>query len=111
MFSSKGGKGYMLVGVPYGWITESPNGTLIIDPTLTVATSEDVWLESASNFDQNGAGLLIGKAADPYPKKRTIIKFNIAGSGIPGSAIVLNAQMKLYYYSANNGGSGSWVDR
>ena len=100
----------MLVGVPYNWVTGSPAGTLIIDPTTSVATSEDVWLEDAFNCDSHSAGLLIGTAAG-YPKKRTIIKFNIAGSGIPSSATVLNAQMKLYYYSANNGGSGTWVDR
>ncbi len=110
-FYSDRGKDYMLVGVPWDWIDTAPVGDLIIDPTTSVATSEDVWLENTSNFDQNSAGLLIGKAANPYPKKRTIIKFNIAGSGIPSSATVLSAQMKLYYYSANNGGSGSWVDR
>jgi RHS repeat-associated protein len=110
-FYSDRGKDYMLVGVPWNWIDSAPEGDLIIDPTTSVATSEDVWLESTSNNDGNSAGLLIGKAADPYPKKRTIIKFNIAGSGIPSSATVLNAQMKLYYYSAANGGSGSWVDR
>jgi RHS repeat-associated protein len=110
-FYSDRGRDYILVGVPWNWIVAAPEGDLIIDPTTSVATSEDVWLENTSNFDQHSAGLLIGKAADPYPKKRTLIKFNIAGSGIPSSATVLNAQMKLYYYSAANGGSGSWVDR
>lgn len=110
-FYSDRGKDYMLVGVPWSWIDSAPVGDLIIDPTTSVATSEDVWLENTSNFDGHSAGLLIGKAADPYPKKRTIIKFNTAGSGIPSSATVRNAQMKMYYYSASNGGSGSWVDR
>jgi len=100
----------MLVGVPWSWIDSAPVGDVIIDPTTSVATSEDVWLESTSNKDANSAGLLIGKAGC-CPKKRTIIKFNIAGSGIPSTATVLNAQMKLYYYSASNGGSGAWVDR
>jgi RHS repeat-associated protein len=30
---------------------------------------------------------------------------------VPSFATILNTQMKLYYYSASNGGSGSWVDR
>lgn len=111
-FYSDRGKDYMLVGVPYSWITGAPAGTLIIDPTTSVATSEDVWLENTSNFDGHSVGLIIGKAADPFPKKRTIIKFNIAGSfpPPPNNVTVLNAQMKLYYYAASNGGSGLRVD-
>ena len=59
---------------------------------------------------------MIGKAGC-CSKKRTILKFDVCGSQIPYSATILNAQnlsrdfgMKLYYYSASNGGSGSWVD-
>jgi len=108
-FYSQGGKHFMLVGVPYSWITGSSTGALIIDPTTSVGASDDVWLEDASNYDGHSAGLLIGKAAAPFLKKRTIIKFNI--TGVPSNATVLNAQMKLYYYSASNGGSGTWINR
>jgi RHS repeat-associated protein len=75
-----------------------------------MVTSEDVWLEGSSNKNggTNADMLLIGKAAC-CAKKRTIIKFSTAG--VPGTATVLNAQMKLYYFSVSNGGSGSWVDR
>ncbi|MGI0015117.1 MAG: hypothetical protein ACREBU_17015, partial [Nitrososphaera sp.] len=52
-FYSDRGKDYMLVGVPWSWIDSAPEGDLIIDPTTSVATSEDVWLENTSNFDQN----------------------------------------------------------
>ena len=44
----------------------------------------------------------------PRVKEDAIIKFNIAGSGIPSSATVLNAQMKMYYYGT---GGSVWVDR
>ena len=107
-FYSQAGKNYMLVGVPYNWIAGSPAGDLVIDPTTSVGASDDVWLEDNATGLGSSTQFLIGKAAG-YPKKRTLIKFNT--SGIPTNATVLNAQMKLYYYTANNGGSGTWVDR
>ena len=47
------------------------------------------------------------------PKKRTVIEFDIAGSGIPSTANVINAQMQLYYYSAMRptGSTDPWIDR
>jgi hypothetical protein len=116
-FYSDRGKHYMLVGVPcrrahvepWSWIDSAPAGTLIIDPSVSAAVNADVWLEALWNHDGHEAGLLIGKAAACCPKKRTLVKFDIAGAGIPGSATILNAQMKLYYYGKSNGGSGAWV--
>ncbi len=112
MFYTERGKHYLLVGVPYTWLKTAPAGELVIDPTVSVATSEDVWLEDTSNKNGSGSttGLIVGKTAS-YPKKRTIIKFNLAGSGIPATATVLNAQMKLYYYTAVRVGTTAWVDR
>jgi hypothetical protein len=95
-FYSDRGKDYMLVGVPWSWVNSAPEGDVIIDPTVQPAASDDVWLEDASNYDGHAAGLLIGKAGG-FPKKRTVIKFNVAGAGIPSNATVLNAQMKLRY--------------
>jgi hypothetical protein len=103
-FYSDRGKDYLLVGVPYSWITSSPAGTLIIDPTVKAAASEDTWLES-TGINGNSTQFLIGKTSGNN-KKRTLIKFDL--SGVPANATVLNAQMKLYYF--NTGGSG-WVDR
>jgi len=107
VFSSQRGKDYVLVGVPYTWLEAAPKGTLVIDPTTTASASDDVWLEGTLN---NGSStqFLIGKAAG-FAKKRTLIKFTT--SGVTPSATVLNAQMKLYYYTANGGSGGSWVDR
>ena len=107
-FYSQAGKHYMLVGVPYNWITGSSAGALIIDPTTSVGASDDVWLEDNAAGLGSSTQFLIGKAAS-YPKKRTLIKFNT--SGVPSNATVLNAQMKLYYYTAVRVGTTSWIDR
>jgi hypothetical protein len=114
-FYSDKDKDYQLVGVPWRWVNSAPAGDLIIDPPVTVATSEDTWLESSGN---NGGTtiLLVGKARLPmtnFPKKRTIIKFNVAGASIPPSATVLNSQLKMRYYGAvqPTGGTDPWKDR
>jgi len=107
-FYSQAGKHYMLVGVPWSWINSAPQGTLIIDPTTSVGASDDVWLEDNATGLGSSTQVIIGKAAS-YPKKRTIIKFNT--SGVPTNATVLNAQMKLYYYTAVRVGTTAWVDR
>jgi len=107
-FYSQGGKHYMLVGVPWNWINSAPAGDLIIDPTTSVGASDDVWLEDLATGLGGSTQFLIGKAAS-YPKKRTIIKFNT--SSVPTNATVLNAQMKLYYYTAVRVGTTTWVDR
>jgi RHS repeat-associated protein len=65
-------------------------------------------VESVANTGNN-TQFFIGKAAG-WPKKRTVIKFYVS-EAVPTNAMVLSAQMKLYYYSASNGGGGSWVDR
>ncbi|MCI0564949.1 MAG: hypothetical protein MN733_41310, partial [Nitrososphaera sp.] len=64
------GKHYLLVGVPYTWVTSSPAGTLIIDPTVKATASEDVWLENATNKNSYNF-LIIGKVAG-YAKKRAL---------------------------------------
>ena len=107
MFSSQRGKDYVLVGVPYAWLDAVPKGTLIIDPTTTASVSDDTWLES-TGINGGSSFFIIGKAYG-YPKKRALIKFTT--SGVPSSATVLNARMQLYYYSANSGTGGSWIDR
>jgi RHS repeat-associated protein len=108
-FYSDRGKDYMLVGVPWSWINSAPQGTLIIDPTTSVATSADVWIENLANKNSYTI-LLIGKAAG-YNRKRTLIKFNVASSGIPGSATVLNARMKMKYFTAVQTDASPWIDR
>ncbi len=91
---------------------DGPGREVIIDPTVSAAASEDVWLEDGSNKNYLGAnvGLLVAKAAN-YPKKRIVVKFNVSGAGIPTGVTVINAQMKLKYYKAVRVGSTAWVDR
>ncbi|MCO6432680.1 DNRLRE domain-containing protein [Nitrosomonas nitrosa] len=83
-------------------------GPLLIDPTVSLAASDDTWLESTS-INGNSTLFLIGKAAN-YPKKRALIKFNLS-QAVPTNATVLDAQMKLYYYTAVRTGASAWVDR
>ena len=104
IFYSQGGKNYMLVGVPWSWLNSSPQGDLIVDPTTTVTSSNDTYLQDATNYGSS-TSLIIGKSSGT-DKKRTIIKFNI--SGVPYNAMVLNAQMKLRYYGTTG---STWVDR
>jgi hypothetical protein len=104
----KCGKNYLLVGVPWSWIDSAPTGDLVIDPTTSVGASDDVWLEDNATGLGSSTQVIIGKAAN-YPKKRTLIKFNT--SSVPTNATVLNAQMKLYYYTAVRVGTTAWVDR
>ncbi|MGH7495427.1 MAG: DNRLRE domain-containing protein [bacterium] len=100
------GKDYMLVGAPWDWVNAAPKGNLIIDPTTTITSSDDVRLQDTNNYG-SGATLAVGKPAG-FTKRRTIIKFNI--TGVPTNATVLNAQFKLWYYS-NNGtpANNRWV--
>lgn len=95
----------MLVGVPLDWINSAPAGDLIIDPTTTVTTSDDVRLLDASNYGAGGS-LSVGKKAG-VNKSRSLIKFSL--TGIPSTAVVLNSQLKLHYYTAD--GTGNWVGR
>jgi hypothetical protein len=73
---------------------------LIIDPTTNVTASDDTYLFGASNI--NNSQLLVGKY-QCTDKKRALIKFDLSGSGIPGGATILNAQMKLWYFDAQTG--------
>jgi len=70
-FYSDRGKDYMLVGVPWSWIDSAPEGDLIIDPTTTVTSSNDTYLQDATNFGSS-TSLVIGKSSGAN-KKRTII--------------------------------------
>lgn len=85
----------MLVGVPWSWIDSAPEGDLIIDPTTTVTSSNDTYLQDATNHGSS-APLIIGKSSGT-DKKRTVIKFNL--SGVPYNATVPNTQMELRYCS------------
>jgi len=86
------------------WISSALAGDLIIDPTTTVTNSSDVRLMDGG-FYGSGGSLSIAKNTG-VSKSRSLVSFNV--STIPASATVLNAQMKLYYYS---GVGSTWGDR
>ena len=110
-FYSGQGRDHLLVGVPVTWLQQHAQGDVIISPNTAVAASGNVWLEDANN--KGSQQLLIAGKSGTYPKKRTIIKFDIAGSGIPTNANIINAQMQLYYYEAfrPTGDTNPWLDR
>ena len=104
IFYSQDDKTYLLIGVPWNWMNGAPAGELIIDPTTTITNSSDVRLMDGG-FYGSGASLSIGKNTG-VNKSRSLVSFNV--STIPPGATVLNAQMKLYYYS---GVGSTWGDR
>jgi|GEM_PF-2943704 len=97
IWETRRGQNYLVTGVPYTWVTAQPAGAVILDPTVAIEPpTDDVWIEynKSSNYN-NYAQLRIGRG-DSYPWKRSLIKFNV--TSIPGDAIILGSQMKLYYY-------------
>jgi RHS repeat-associated protein len=92
----------------------APAGPLVIDPTITIDdnlddVTRDTRIQGAANWGSD-ATLMIGKKSDSV-KKRTLIKFDFAYSGIPSNATILNALLQLYYYDAQRAGGSAWVDR
>lgn len=114
VFNTQQGKHYLLIGVPWTWVNAAPNGPLIIDPTITIDNNlddvtRDTRLQNATKWGSD-ATLMVGKKSDSV-KKRSVLKFDFAYSGIPGNATILNSQLELYYYDAQRAGGSAWVDR
>ncbi|MFQ5638398.1 MAG: DNRLRE domain-containing protein [bacterium] len=107
-FYTERGKHFLLAGVPWSWVRYQPKGTVVIDPSTAAATLDDVWLESAGNFNTHSAGLLVGNAGGGPSKKRTLVKFDLASAGLPADAEIVKAQLQLKYYGRSG---SSWVDR
>ena len=102
-----------MIGVPLSWLDAQPAGDVVIDPTTSVSANDDVWLEDTGNKNSHQL-IIVGKSRTPttdYPKKRTVIEFDV--SSISSSANVINSQMKLYYYAAvrPTGSTDPWIDR
>ena len=107
------GVNYLLIGVPLTWLDAQPAGDVVIDPTTSLTVNDDVWLEDTGNKNSHQL-IIVGKSRTPstdYPKKRTVIEFDV--SSISSSANVINAQMQLYYYAAvrPTGSTDPWIDR
>jgi hypothetical protein len=114
VFATLQGRHYLYLGVPWSWVNTAPAGPLIIDPTITIDdnlddVTRDTRLQNATNWGSD-ATLMVGKKSDSV-KKRTLIKFDFAYSGIPSNATILNALLQLYYYDAQRAGGDVWQDR
>ena len=105
------GKVYVITGVPYTWLTALPEGDVVLDPTFSVSPGavDDTWLELNSVKGYQPL-LIIGKHIN-YPKKRTLLKFDI--SSIPGSADIQSADLKVYYYGKHrpSGSTETFINR
>jgi hypothetical protein len=104
IFYTQNGRHYLLIGVPWSWIDTAPAGDLIIDPTTPVTSNTDVRIMDGGLYGTGGS-LSIGKNTG-VSKSRALVQFDVSGSAT--NAVVLNAQMKLYYYSAVG---STWGDR
>ena len=85
---------------PQSEIQSAPKGELVLDPTVSVDATQDVWLESVLNKNDNAAGLIVGKMPNEL-KKRTLIQFDL--SALPAGANIVKAQLKLKYDNADKG--------
>lgn len=105
------GRLQVITSIPYSWLNRLPTGNIVIDPTflLNAEATDDTWLENSS-VKGSQTLLIVGKHAG-YPKKRTVVKFDI--SSLPSSATVQSANLNLYYYGKHrpSGSSESFVNR
>jgi hypothetical protein len=114
VFYTQQGRHYLLLGVPWAWVNAAAKGPLVIDPTITIDNNlddvtRDTRLQNAANWGSD-VTLMVGKKSDSV-KKRSLLKFDFAYSGIPSNAAILNSLLQLYYYDAQRAGSSAWVDR
>jgi hypothetical protein len=93
---TEGNKNIMYLGVSWEWLKNSPPGSIIIDPSISIKIQEDVWDTWLENSSNNGSSdiFIVGKC-NYYPKKRSVIKFDI--SAIPAGATINSSKMYVYY--------------
>lgn len=100
-FYNSGNNNLMLTGVPLNWLNSQPQGTVVLDPTVSLSPpTDDTWIENGldSNFGSY-TQIRIGRmAANPY--KRSLVRFDV--SAVPQNATLQSASLQLYYY-LNNG--------
>jgi len=49
-FYTERGRHYLLAGVPYPWLQSAPKGELVLDPTVSMDATQDVWLQDTLNL-------------------------------------------------------------
>ncbi len=92
----RNGNRYLLAGVPLTWLKDLPQGTVVIDPTVSFNASEDSYIRSgAATTNYGGAtSIYIGNSSG-VGTVRGLFKFDI--SSIPSNARVTGATFKVYY--------------
>jgi len=88
---------YILSGVPYKWLASYTDGTIILDPTVTIQPStDDVWIEYNRSTNYGGyTSIRIGRQSS-YGWKRSLVKFDL--SSIPAGANIISSTMSLRWY-------------
>ena len=91
------GKNYMCTGVPVMWIYRQKEGTIILDPTVSVTKDaiSDTWIAKGAPNNNYGTHTLLNTGANTSSKVRSLLKFSL--SSIPSTATVLSSKIKLYY--------------
>jgi len=99
----------ILTGIQYIQLQNFPEGNVILDPTVETEFEavEDVWIEN--QYNKNAYNFLIIAKTGSYPKKRSLVKFNI--SSLPSNVEIESANFKLYHHSNGRVGSPTWIDR
>ncbi len=103
---------FMLAAVPWQWFRSQPPGSVVFDPQIQLeAPSRDTWIESGSAQNFGSASLLRVGRGGTFNWKRSLLKFDLSGIGIPDNARIHSATCKLYWYSSWKTASGSYKDR
>lgn len=94
-FYQQGAENFVLTGVPLTWVNQQQEGTIVLDPTVSLAnTPNDAYIYATNPSTNYGSNveLRIGNHSGVY---RSLIQFDL--TAIPTTATITNADMKLFY--------------
>jgi RHS repeat-associated protein len=97
-FYENAGMNMMMTGIDLQWLFMQPEGTIILDPTVSLSPPVgDNWIDSQDTTENNGASdyLNIGRL-DSLGKARSLLKFDL--SSIPSNADINSAVIDLHFY-------------
>ena len=92
------GKNYLCTGVPVMWIYKQKEGTIILDPTVSVTKDDigDTWIAKGAPNNNYGTHTLLLTGANTSSKVRSLLKFSL--SSIPSNAPITSSKIKLYFH-------------
>ncbi len=105
-FSTVGKRHFILVGVPYNWLAEAPQGTIIIDPSVEIQSDgddgKDAYLYKSRPGDNYGASGAMQVGPDGgSSERRSLIRFSLPG--LPQNSEITDAELSLFVsYSWGN---------